>query len=378
MADYELLLRNPKTLALIAPVAKYVGVTWTRRTLAAGSFQLTLHKDQLDSASDIDRYNIFEVRRNATFEFAGPILKRSYDAIDQQWTITGPDLKWWLSGREIDPGASEFDTQAGVIAETAMHHYVADHLTDPSDGDRKVSSELTSITFDVGFDAAKGNTVDFNARWENLLKVLVEIGERGNVWHDVVILAGETGYEYQVYDPTDATEDTGSSPIIFSVGWDNVGKSVYEEDYWRVQNAVYVLGAGSGVSRTVLEVKDATSITADFRREGHMDARQADTGAKLNDQGNLVIARSLAEARTARMAPLTVADEKYRTGWDLGYDVTLAFTDISQTVDKRIEEITVTLSRQQEAVTISLGAPPQTLARMLAEITRRSERVQVA
>ena len=127
----------------------------------------------------------------------------------------------------------------------------------------------------------------------------------------------------------------------------------------------------------MLEVKDPPSSTADCRREGHMDAREADTGAKLNDQGNLVIARSLAEARTARMSPLTVADEKYRADWDLGYDVTLAFTDISQTVDKRIEEITVTLSRQQEAVTISLGAPPQTLARMLAEIVRRSDRAQV-
>ncbi len=376
MADYELFLRNPKTLALIAPLAKYVGVTWTRRTLAAGYFKAVVHKDQLDSASDIARYNIFEVHRDTAFEFAGIITNRSYDAINQQWTLAGPDLKgFWLSAREIDPGASEFDTQANVIAETAMHHYVADHLTDPTDGDRKVSSELTGLTFDVGFDAAKGNTVDFNARWENLLKLLVEIGERGNVWHDVVMLSG--GYEYQIYDSTDATEDTGSSPVIFSVGWDNVGESIYEEDYRRVQNAVYVLGTGTGDSRTVREVNDATSITADFRREGHLDARQADTNAKLDDQGNLMIARALAAAKTARMAPLTVADEKYRAAWDLGYDVTLAFTDISQTVDKRIEEITVTLSRQQEAITIGLGAPPQTLARMLAEITRRSDRAQV-
>ncbi|MCH7632475.1 MAG: hypothetical protein IIB59_04615 [Planctomycetes bacterium] len=46
-------------------------------------------------------------------------------------------------------------------------------------------------------------------------------------------------------------------------------------------------------------------MTADFLREGHLDARQADTNAKLDDQGNLVIARALAEARTARMSPLT-------------------------------------------------------------------------
>ena len=377
MADYELLLRNPRTLALIAPLAKYVGATWTRRTLEAGSFKAVLHKDQLDSASDIDRNNIFEVHRDGAFEFAGVIRKRNYNAIDQEWTIAGRDLKgFWLSGREIDPGVSEFDTQAGVIAETAMHHYVTDHLTNPSDGDRKVSSELTGLTFDVGFDAAKGSSVDFNVRWENLLKVLVEIGERGNVWHDVAMISG--GYEYQVYDPTDATEGTGTTPVIFSVGWDNVGESVYEEDYLRVANAVYVLADGSGASRTVREVEDAASITADFRREAHLDARQADTNAKRDEQGNLMIARTLADARTARMAPLTVADEQYRTDWDLGYDVTLAFTDISQTLDKRIDQITVTLSRQQEKVTVGLSRPPQTLARIIADVTRRSERAQVA
>ena len=91
-----------------------------------------------------------------------------------------------------------------------------------------------------------------------------------------------------------------------------------------------------------------------------------------------MIARSLADARTARMAPLTVADEQYRTDWDLGYDVRLAFGWISQTLDKRIDQITVTLSRQQEAITLGLSRPPQTLARIIADVTRRSDRAQVA
>ena len=379
MSDYVLRVRDPRTLKLVAMLPQYDGVTWTRRDLEAGSFQLDIFLDQLDDVADVARNNILEVVRDGTFEFAGVIRRSAYSALDRKFVLSGPDIKgFWLANREIDPGASEFDVQSGVVGETAMIHYVNDHLIAPSDSTRKMANELTSpITATARATAGKGSSVDFNARWENLLKLLVEIGERADLTHDIVISPNFTGYEYQVSVPTDATQDTGTTPIIFSVQWDNVGDNDYEENYLRVANAVFVLADGTGTGRTVREVKDTTSITDDFRVEAHMDARQADSTARQDEQGNLKIARLLADAITAKATPLTVADEAYRTDWDLGYDVSIAFNDIGKTLDRRIKEVKITLVRQQETIQVSFGQPPRTLARLIDEVTNRSVRAQV-
>ena len=108
-----------------------------------------------------------------------------------------------------------------------------------------------------------------------------------------------------------------------------------------------------------------------------MNARQADSNDKRDEQGNLKIARLLADALTAKATPLTVADEAYRTAWDLGYDVRIAFNAIGKTLDRRIKEIKVTLARQQEKIEVSLGQPPRTLSRLIKEVTDRSVRAQV-
>ena len=189
MSDYILRIRDPRTLKLVAILPEYDSVTWTRRDLEAGSFQLDIFLDQLDDVTNVARNNIFEVVRDGTFEFAGVIRRSLYNALDRKLVLSGPDIKgFWLSNREIDPGASEFDVQSGVVGETAMIHYVNDHLMAPSDSTRKMSSELTSpITATARATNAKGSSVDFNARWENLLKLLVEIGERADLTHDIVI-----------------------------------------------------------------------------------------------------------------------------------------------------------------------------------------------
>ena len=417
MADYELLVRNTRNLIQKSVIANYIGMTWTRRALVGGVFKLVLHDTH---AGDINRNDLIEVRRNGAFEFAGVIRKRQYDAVSKLWTLSGSDItSFWLSAREINPGDNEFDAQAGVACETALKHYVTDHLVAPADAARAADNDLSGITFTVEPDSGRGADCDYSGRWQNLLVALCELGESGYLLHDVVIKAGYTGYEYRVFRPTDRTSETGVTPVVFSVGQDNVSGAVFTEDYSRVITAMYALGSGSGAARTVETVSvdrvrtkaetEEQAIEADegkaqkvqfddvkttlsptvvsnivsdaqeFRREGHLDARQADTAAKLQDAATVANARLVADAVTCTIEPLPVGPTEYRSDWDLGDGVTVNFPAIGKEVERRIEEITVTLDREQfEKITIAVGARPQTLARVIAEALQRANSAQVA
>ncbi len=340
MAEYTLQFRNPRTLAVLGQMPFFKSLQWWRRPVKAGAFSISVHKDDIDPAV-IPEDAIFELQRDNEAEFAGVLDFPEYDAIMQTWKLQGPDLKgFWLRNREINVDGAAFDTQSGVVAEMAMKHYVEDHLTAPSDATRDVNAELDGITFDIEGTHGFGNTVDKNARWENLLAVLSALALKGNVIHDVVLKPGDTGYQYQVSEPVDATVTSGDTPVVFSVSRDNVGEAVYVRDKRRISNAVSVLGSGVGAARTVREVTDAASITADFRRESHVDARQAEADAdSLEMAGDRVIDQSLLNAQTARITPLNLEPTVYRRDWDIGYDVTIDFNVIGVQIDRRIEEI---------------------------------------
>lgn len=378
--EYTILLRDPRTLALLGELPHYIGARWTRSDVEQGSMQLTVHRRSVD-ATLIARNTIVEVRRDGASEFAGMIRALEFDALADVWTLSGPCLKWWLAGRQLRPAAGqEYDSQAAVAAESAMKHYVADHLTAPVDASRNVNAELSGITFDIEPDQGRGATVSFNGRYVNLFSgCLSPLATAGELLHDVVLQDAYAGYRYQVSVPVDATRATGVEPVVFSAGWDNVGKLVYREDYTTAVNAISVLGQGTGALRTVREVTDAASIASDFRRETSADSRNNATNAALDQDGAAVLARALAETIQIDAEPLPVGPTLYREAWDLGYDVTLAIPEIGVEIDKRIVEVTVTLDANQgETISVALGSPARTQARIIAEALRRTNRVQVA
>lgn len=380
MPDYTLLLRDSKTLTSQAELAFYKDAKWRRHVTEPGDFEILLHLEQIGAIADVARNRLVEIRRDGVYEFAGVIRKFHYEAHSKNIRIGGPDLKgFWLSSREIDPGASEFDSQSGVAAETAMKHYVDDHLVAPSAAARNVNNELTGITFLTQGDSLRGTSVEYSGRWVNLLTALIDLARSGDVLQDVIIRSDYGGYEYQVSSPVDATEDTGAIPVVFSIGWDNVSSLIYKEDFSAAVNALSVLGTGSGAARVVQEVLDAASIAADFRREGHLDSRQADTVAKLTQAGRIAIAQSLFDAISADAEPLLVGPTLYRNQWDIGYDVTLAIPELNVEIDRRIVEVQIRLDEQEgEKMEICIASSQLGLVRSLSQALAKANPSQVA
>lgn len=376
---YTITVRDRTTLEVLGELAEFVELSYERRGVEAGSFTLTIHNDSpppsaLGGEPDrslLDEGRLLEVRRRGVFEFAGVIDEgRELDAVTRIWTLSGPDLLGYFLRRRV-VAVEEEDAVVATAAETALKHFV-DFNGGPStvDVDRRFSEELDGLTWTVEATAGAGELVDFAALRRNLLAdVLVPIARAGDVLHRVVY--DDAGYQYQVYEPTPA------SSVPFAVSWVNVSSMTYRENLADVRNAVYVLGPGTGDTRTVQEVVDSASIAARGRHEMFLDSRDASTTDAQTQLGLLEIA-SREAARVGADAQPHLVNSVYRVDYDLGQDVTLSIPEAGVVgITKRITAVKVTVG-VEETIEVELGAPPRTIAGIIADNVRRTLRAQFA
>lgn len=359
---YEFLVRNPRSLAVVGELRPQdIAITWTRRSIEPGSFQLTIAREFAD-LDVIALHNLIEVRRDALngsgpqTEFVGIIESRDMDEFGRMWTLDGVDLLgFWLTKRLVAVTAAA--AKSGP-AETVLKQYVAENIGASAATARQARGELSAgVAWDVEADQARGDEVHFRALRANLLtEVLVPICRMGDLLQSLVLKVDYTGYEYRVARPVDRTASAGSAP--FSLGWDNVEELGYREDYRPSANAFYVLGDGTGDTRNVTEVLKNDSVASHFRREGALDARFAVTVDQRTDIGTMEGTRQEEAARVVRGKPFRVSENaRYRLDWDVGADVTVALPQIEVTVDRRIVSATVALVRGTgEEIAFELGA----------------------
>jgi len=376
-AHYRVRTRSLKTLKLIAEIDQYAELEYTRTPHTDSDFMVggILSTELTDPLSDVRENALVEILRQPGGEgewvtdYIGVNTSPVHDDVLKHWTLAGPSVRdWMLSGRVIDPGASEFDAQEAVAGETAMKHYVTDHLVNPSKSYRSLNDEL-GVELVVAPDLGRGGAVSYNARFQPLPAVTEEIGRLADLHHDVVL--ANQGYEYRVGVPLDKSDS-----LVFSVmGKENVKASVYKRHLRAIRNAVFVLGEGEGASRNVEEVEDANSISTHFRREAAIDARDADSAAKREDAGRIAIAKSLLAAESAEVEGLAVAGtERYREHYDLWDTVTVRFETTGRQVQLRIEQVRVRVDSSGEQIQLSFGEAPDSLAQIIAKRFWRTQR----
>lgn len=387
-ALYQITIRNGGTLDLLAEIGRYSHLSYTRAELEAGAFTLVMTLDdwltyKSDTGSDpFTARNVVEVRRDsgAGFEpeFTGLILRRKYDAMKRMWAFEGQSLLGLLAmARIVPPEGQQYDVQAaGVAGETAMKHYTADHFAA-----RIAGGLFTTASFAVVESQGRGDAATYqgyNGRFQSVLEATVEIGRAAKLLHRVVLNDDYTGYRYEVYVPVDKTVGS-EAPVIFSREF-MATELRYEQSYAGLVNTIYTLGAGSGASRAALLVSDATSIGLAGRREGYIDARDADTDGKLTSAAQAELAARLAESETVMAQASLTGPWQYRRDYDLGDEVTVALPEIGVQLDRRIAEVHISLegNDKHEEISIVFGLTRDVLALMLKRISLRSQSVEVA
>jgi len=387
-AEYAVLVRNPRTLAVVGeiPPQDIASLRWTRLPYEAGPWALALPRATaraMNAAVGTDilaRQHLVEIRRDGDVEYQGVILDRSLDAQGLMWTVEGRDLKDWLHRRIV--GVTTAEAQSGT-AETVLKAYVEAHLGATAGTFGGVSRVATDAlaggkTWSIEADVARGDAVEISAQRIPLARVVADICRQGNIWYDVVLT--DAGYELRVYDPVNATTASGGTP--FAVNLDNVEGLGYREAYGSVATGLLVAGGGTGDTRTTREVVDAAAIATDFLREGVAVESALTTNDQLDAYGAAEIARQLGAAVAADVVPLTgSANARYRQDWDLAWDVTVAIpaADVAA-IERRIVAVNGSLTRDAgERITFALGVerPKSTLRRLSRALQRLQDAAAV-
>lgn len=291
---YVIWLRESDTLDAVQQLGWFEYLEWTRSAYDLGKFEFVAHNDHVDT-DWLQNDGIIEIRRNDSQEFIGLLTSAILDDATGMWTARGFDARYWFSFRDIRPAAgNEFDSQSGVAAETALIHYVEDHLTAPTDSNRDVDSELgtnvngQTVTFETQTDAGQGNSITYNGRWRNLLTAMFQIARAGDVFFDVELDDRGSGYDhYQlaVSVSTDRTEgETGA--VVFSTELGTAERVELVIDRSNYRNAVVALGPNRGADRAWTEQTDSTDVTNHYRREGTVDGRNTGLSATLTLTAN--------------------------------------------------------------------------------------------
>lgn len=304
-----------------------------------------------------------------TFEHAtwrsGPVrhLEREVD-VDGDWLkVAGVDDTVWVARRLAHPQPTKAAPPYNVFAydvKTADVATVLAHLARVNAGEGAVASRQVP-GFTAPDPVPAGPTVTVAARWQNLLALLQDTARPAGIVFDVVDL------EFHAYAPVDRG-------AVFSAGLETLGGWKMTADAPEANKAV-VAGGGEGTARTIVEVRDSTSVNTWGLAETFVDQRQTTATLELQQAGLEAIAAGV-KPTSVVFTPLETPGQRFGRDWFLSDLVTVQAGGL--TVHDQIRQIHLELSGDGVTVTPSVGAVTGQLDifRTLAALERRTRQLE--
>ncbi len=366
--DVLLFHRDAQQRLLAVPA--FTAAAWSRRAAGGGTFRVTL---PLDAGRAVQPGHILDIQLDGRTEFTGIVQRRT---ISQQpdrppaWTLDGADLTWWWQQRVIvPPAAASHDVQDGVPAETAIRHYLTDHLLNPTDTSRTISVPAALAPAN---SPPLGPTVTVRARFGLLGREVERLAALANLVVGAERDDADGRIRFFIRAPRVRTAGT-AQPVIFSLALGAAQAVTYTDAPLTARNTVYVLGSGSGATRLLEVVRDDAEIALHSRREMALDARDADATAPARDAGAAELAAQQAAALRVLVDASPFSPLRYRDHWDVGDVVTVDLPDLHLRVDRRIDQVDGSLSAGEPLqLRCLLGAPPADAAALLRRLDART------
>lgn len=316
---------HPKTLNMLCNIVKIKSVQWTRKFYGCGGFEIHLPLNA-PYAEFLQSGNLLRYQGNVG-------IIRFLQQTEDDITVSGEDLKGLLRQRVVVPPfvykdnpevIDGYDRVSGT-AEEVMRHYVSAHAIAPTDSKRKIEN------LSLGSTVSTGAGIHWQARFDNLLDVVSEIGKYGDVGFDILLNAGQKKLVFQCAKGADKTKS-----IIFWRKFKNISGYDYTLDDTDTVNTAYVGGDGEE-ERQYIEKVCETEYSGIERREDYVSV----SGGELED----VEDKGLSHLRENRQEETVEAEANtklvYREQWNLGDYVTVKAEALGETVimAKQITEV---------------------------------------
>lgn len=331
-------------LSKVTVIDVYDAIEWGRKWRSPGDWQVVVSR-YAAGANEIQEGRFISFVRN------GKTLIGRIDSIDGQmtdegiisekWTVRGKSAGAILDNRVCLEGTTSgtgYDTQTGVVGETAMRHYVNGNAVSPSDADRTLQN-LVLETIDQG----RGSLATLQARFELLPDILESIALQSGIGWDISYDFTSNEFVFNVLSGTDRSASVLLSPRI-----GNCLISGYRSSISDTPSVVIVGGQGEGASRVLVEVGTATGWS---RREQFEDASNLDSTDALTACGEEIIT-AFGDTTTLEVKYVPTPTYRYGTDFDLGDIVSAEYPGIC-TIQSRI--VGVTEQYPGGMIVISLG-----------------------
>ncbi|WP_075064610.1 Gp37-like protein [Ornatilinea apprima] len=342
MANYELFVLD-NTGQRVGQIDGFTRLDLVIRFNDIGKFLLTLPAES-EFSNLITWKGGIEVRRNGSHLITGLVrhFERNQDDSRNELMVGGPDENAFLSDRIVYPApdgnfiSQAHDSASGPL-ETVLKHFVTNNLGPGALPTRQILS--------IQVDLARGNYVERNGRFQNLLELLQE----------TVLQSGtELGFQvrnrvFEVFLPSDKRGE-----VVFSLGLGTMLEFDYTLESAKA-NAVICGASGELTSRIVREVSWNQSVNQFGRIESFRDRRDTDQEDEIHQTLTEELVKNSErfslQFRVAELEGLKAFDH-----WNIGDLVTVMID--GQRIEQAIREIHVKVDQKNgETIIPVVGTP---------------------
>lgn len=266
------------------------------------------------------------------------------------------------------PAGSAYTNKSGV-GETVMKAYVNENAG--SGATFPPRSLASGVTPGLSVQTSGGAGVSWSGSraYRNLLEVLQEIANAAVVDFKVVGI-GAALFEFRAkaspwgsdrttigLNPTTGLNGAGNPPVVFALGFGNMGAPVYSLNRSGEVTAAIVLGQGTETARTLVQRTDPVAIVASpwNRCEASQNATSEKTAAGLNAAGDASLKKNQAR-ESFSFAVIQTPGRLYGRDYFFGDLVTAQYNNIER--HKKIIGVSISVAQGRENIRLELADVP--------------------
>lgn len=240
----QILMILSPDLDLLSYLETYNDFIWNRRWRNTDDFELSIYKTRKEARYlRTDNYIAF---KRGDIIHAGRISDRDMkkDNSNELITVSGKGLGEIFENRiafnKVNAG-NGYDNFTGP-AESAMKYFVDVNVVNPDDITRKVEQLVIEI------DRQKGETINYNARFQKISEILYEIAKTTGLGWDVQLDLEDKKFIFKVLS---AKIKMG---VRLNPNMNSVKMIGFKEHKSSSENTILIAGQGQGAERDILEV----------------------------------------------------------------------------------------------------------------------------
>lgn len=348
---------------------------YTKRVNAPGQYSLRMDGDspnvnlfQMDGMIEVWRSDLAASPQIPWYlDFEGFHRIESRETRDSGLSVfvsQGPGYANLLNRRNIQFQPTSTGADKSGAGETVIKEYADENVGPGAVAPPRLFNGVTS-GLSIQANGAAGSSWEGSRAYRNLLDVLQEIGDATGVDFEVVG-TGPAAYQFNAKAkplgadrttvglvPATGLNGAGNAPVIFALGFGNMGNPVYTLNRMAEVTAVSVLGQGKDTDRIVVQrVSAATTDTPWNVIESVANANQEEETAALNAVGDARLDKLQARETFTFEVVQTEASRLGREYFH-GDQVTARYQAIER--NKQIIGVTIAIQEGSEDIAIELG-----------------------